>query len=259
MIDYLEAIRQESLAFASAARSGDLDDSVPSCPEWTLADLIWHLTEVQYFWASIVDGLLQDPDEVPPLDRPGNQALLAAFDAQANRLQTALTSRQSDQGCWSWHDEGHNVEWVRRRQAHEALIHRVDAELVTGPPSPIDHELATDGIDEILRVSIDVDNPPEWASFDEDGTIATIATTGGASWTMRLGRFMGDSPNSGISHDFAALKLTDDTVVPTATIRGRSDDLDLWLWGRGQLDALTIEGDATVAANVRAAAAAATQ
>lgn len=259
MIDYLEAVRRESLAFTTAARAASPDNSVPSCPEWDVADLIWHLTEVQYFWATIVDGLLQDPDEVPPLERPENEALLAEFDTQTGRLLAALTVRDTDEVCWSWHDEGHNVGWVRRRQAHEALIHRVDAELVAGRPSGIDIELAADGIDEILRVSIDIDSPPDWAVFEADGTSARIETLSGESWSMIFGQFLGNSPASGNSYNFPALKLTPRPISTNATIRGRADDLDLWLWGRGPLNALTIEGDAEIPVKLRSAAAEATQ
>lgn len=259
MIDYLKAVERESQAFVGAVRAATFDASVPSCPEWVMADLIWHLTEVQYFWATIVDDLLQDPDEVPPLKRPDNEALVGAFDTQANRLVAALTRRRPDEVCWSWHDGGHSVGWVRRRQAHEALIHRVDAELVGGSPSGIELDLASDGIDEILRVSMDVDNLPDWASFAEDGTSATIETLNGSAWNLVLGRFVGDSPVSGNSYDFTAVKLTDEPIDSTARIQGRADDLDLWLWGRGPLDALSIHGDVKVAGKLREAAAQATQ
>lgn len=259
MIDYLEAVRRDSLAFARAARSASLDASVPSCPEWTAADLIWHLTAVQYFWACIVEDLVQDPDEVPSLERPADEALADAYDTEAERLIAALTRRHPDDVCWSWHDEGHSVGWVRRRQAHEALIHRVDADLTAGHPSDIDLALAADGIDEILRVSIDLDSLPDWATFEADGTGATVETNDDAAWSMAFGRFLGDSPTSGESYDFTALKLTPGPIITDATIRGRADDLDLWLWGRGPLNELTVEGDVTVAAKIRNAAVHATQ
>ena len=42
--------------------------------------------------------------------------------------------------------------FVRRRQAHEALIHRIDAELTAGRRTPVDPLLGADGVDEALRV-----------------------------------------------------------------------------------------------------------
>jgi len=46
-----------------------------------------------------------------------------------------------------------NLGFVRRRQAHEVLIHRLDAELTAGvDASAMDPRLSADGVDELLRV-----------------------------------------------------------------------------------------------------------
>jgi hypothetical protein len=37
-----------------------------------------------------------------------------------------------------------------RRQAHEALIHRLDAELTMGERTPMDADINADGVDEAL-------------------------------------------------------------------------------------------------------------
>ena len=47
-----------------------------------------------------------------------------------------------------WADDK-TVGYIRRRQAHEALIHRLDAELTAGAVTPLDPDLAADGV---LRV-----------------------------------------------------------------------------------------------------------
>lgn len=256
MIDYVEAVRRESDTFATALAGTALTDPVPSCPDWDVADLTWHLTEVQHFWASIVEDLLEDPDDVPSLERPTPDLLLDAFANQSARLASALAIRRPDDACWSWHDDGHSVGWVRRRQAHEVLIHRVDAELAAGITSLLDAELATDGVDEIFRYALDLDNVPEWATYEPDGTTATVALSNGtAEWSMNFGRFRGSSPVSGNSYDLPALKLASLPDVPDAVIRGEPADLDLWLWGRGSLDPLSIDGDHSIVEKLRRTAA----
>ena len=60
-IDYLEAIRRESARFAECMSRVAATAPVPSCPDWSAADLLWHLTEVQLFWAIIVRDRLDDP------------------------------------------------------------------------------------------------------------------------------------------------------------------------------------------------------
>ena len=58
--EHLDAIRVESGRFAKAAR-GPLDTRVPSCPEWSLGDLVWHLGGVQRFWTEVVRTQATDP------------------------------------------------------------------------------------------------------------------------------------------------------------------------------------------------------
>jgi uncharacterized protein (TIGR03083 family) len=259
MIDYRAAIRAESARFAALVSETDLATPVPSCPGWSVADLTWHLLEVQYFWASIVAGLLEAPDTVAELSRPADAGLATAFPVQTNRLIEALQSHDVTDKCWSWHGDGHRVGWVLRRQAHEALIHRVDAELAHGGEFAVDAELAADGVDEILNVMLDAGDIPDWSSFTPDGSTAAIVADEGRSWTVRMGHFRGTSPQTGNTYDDPALLIACDVTEPTTVVRGSSVDLDLWLWGRGSDGALKIEGDAIVAAMIRTAAIAGTQ
>jgi uncharacterized protein (TIGR03083 family) len=258
MIDYVAVVRNESERFGKQIREADTDSEVPSCPGWTVADLAWHLAEVQHFWASIVEERLLDPDGVPDLDRPPAEDLPALYAEQSTRLIAALEQTDPDAECWSWHRAGNSVGWVRRRQAHEALIHRVDAELATGQLSAIDPVLATDGIDEILRVMLDASDLPEWASFDPTGPVAAVETTDGHSWTMQMGRFTGTSPNTGTAYDDPVLRLGDG-LAPGTILRGDPVDIDLWLWGRGPSDQIDVTGDRLVVDLIRQAAVAGTQ
>ena len=258
MIDYIDAIHTESARFADLVAAAPPNAPVPSCPGWSVADLTWHLLEVQYFWASIATDLLQSPETVVDLVRPSDDALPAMFRQQTQRLIDTLSSHEPDDACWSWHDSGHSIGWVRRRQAHEALIHRVDAELAAGQRSPIDPLLAADGIDEILTVMMDATDLPDWATFTADGSSAEIASNAGEAWTLILGRFTGTSPASGITYDDAAIQLAD-TLRTSTTIEGPPAELNLWLWGRGSLDTATVTGDQDLVERIRAAAVEATQ
>ena len=67
-------IRREGDAFYDAAGGADPTRRVPSCPDWDIADLVWHLAEVHRFWAEIVERQLQDPAEAEAgaPDRPGD-------------------------------------------------------------------------------------------------------------------------------------------------------------------------------------------
>lgn len=60
----LQLIDERSAAFGSAvAAASSLEAPVPSCPEWTLFDLVQHLGTGQRWWAAIVAA---GPAEAPP-------------------------------------------------------------------------------------------------------------------------------------------------------------------------------------------------
>ncbi len=259
MTTQLTAITTESTRIADLAAVSNPLSAVPSCPGWTLADLIWHVAEVQYFWASIVSDLLQKPDRVPQLKRPADAELQSLLIEQTERLTTALAAHPPDTECWSWHEPGRYVGWVIRRQVHEALVHRVDAELAADALTPIDDELAADGVAEILEVMLDASDLPGWATFEPDGRTALLASNAGLAWALELGRFRGTSPASGTDYNDPALRLVEESVTPTATISGSAAALDLWLWGRGGVGELVVAGDDEVPTMIRAAAVAGTQ
>lgn len=259
MIDYIDAIRTESARFGHLVAHTPPDTAVPSCPGWSVADLTWHLLEVQYFWASIATDLLPSPETIADLVRPADDALVELFEQQTDRLIDALAKHDPDDVCWSWHDAGHSIGWIRRRQAHEALIHRVDAELAAGQPFSVDPKLAADGVDEILTVMLDATHLPDWATFHPDGSTAVIEIDETTSWAINLGRFTGTSQASGNSYDDVALALTDSVGAPSAVLRGSPGDVDLWLWGRGPMDGIEVTGDSNIATRIRAIAAEGTQ
>lgn len=255
MIDFVAVVRRESDRFRDVLDGVPLDGRVPTCPDWSVAELIWHLTEVQHFWASIVGDLLTDPDQVPNFERPLDGELLDALSVQTARLTAALAAHGADEHCWSWHEQGRSVGWSRRRQAHEAFVHRVDAELSTGAQSTIDPTLAADGVDELVMFFLDLDNLPDWATYDRDGTTVRIEIDQGEARTMAMGRFAGASPNTGNVYDFPAVQIVDEVTPPTTIITGTASDLDLWLWGRGPIEHLTVRGDPAIAGLLRRAAA----
>jgi uncharacterized protein (TIGR03083 family) len=241
--DLVTVVADESARLRAALRRAAPGGIVPSAPAWSVADLTWHVGEVQWFWGAIVAGLLTDVDGLAEPARPAD-ADLPAFAARSGAdLVAAFERRSPDDPCWSWHEDGHRVGWVARRQAHEALIHRVDAELAAGGPvTDVDPALATDGVDELL---VDMLAVPSWASFTVDGPgVAVVATDTGAAWHVDHGRLTGTSPNTGEDHDLEAIRAragSDGDVG--ATLSGRAWDLDRWLWGRGPADPLRMAGD----------------
>ncbi len=240
-LDYLTHLAAESARFAAALAGAVPTARVPTCPDWSADDLFWHLGEVQWFWGTIVrdrvDGATAQQRKPP---RPATWAGLIEFyrDASAE-LGTVLAATPPETAVWTWADDK-TVGFVRRRQAHEALIHRIDAELTTGHRTAMDPQLSADGVDEALRVMHGGDLPP-WGSFvpDAEGTLLIDATDTEDSWLVALGRFTGTDPDDEQVYDQAGIHVTSDGQGAAAVVRGTAADLDCWLWRRpltGSLD-----------------------
>jgi uncharacterized protein (TIGR03083 family) len=244
-LDYLGFVRSESARFAAALAEVDASAPVPSCPEWTATDLLWHLAEVQLFWGAIVRERLSDPDdaEKDKPERPDDYvALREVFDRASKALVDALESTPDDVAVWTWFDADQSVGFIRRRQAHEALIHRLDAELTARAAfSEIDPGLATDGVREVLDWMYS--GYPAWAEHRLDGPVGRIATTDtGAEWSLQIGHWSGHSPNSGKDYTDQATLTLIDQCEPTFEIRGAAGDVDAWLWNRPPSGPVEVSG-----------------
>jgi uncharacterized protein (TIGR03083 family) len=184
--DFDRVLENESHRFREVLEAAAPDRSVPTCDPWSAADLLWHLTEVQGFWAEIVAGGHADPESVHRITRPsGYDGILESFDAAHQALRAALADADDPDPAWTW-AEDQTVGFIRRRQAHEALIHRVDAELTAGTEvRPVAPHIAADGIDELLTVM--VDGVPPWGRFEpEEETISIACTDLPRVWRLRF-------------------------------------------------------------------------
>ncbi|WP_158607658.1 maleylpyruvate isomerase N-terminal domain-containing protein [Flexivirga caeni] len=245
--DFLATIRDESTRFRDVLTGADPDTAVPTCPDWTADDLLWHLTEVQWFWGTIVSQNVADPESLEHPERPdGHDALLRAFDDAQRELTAALRDTASDETRWMWTADAalHTAGYIARRQAHEALIHRVDAELTSGATvSGIDPTLAADGVDEIVAVMYGREHPLLTFAAAAGSVIELVATDAGRRWMLQLGRETATLPESGERIDDPNFRPAPD-AIPAATISGTAADLDLWLWNRPTAGTLARSGDA---------------
>src|SRR5512133_2637565 len=127
---YLDHLRRESGRFREVLAACGPEVRVPSCPGWDTSDLLFHLARVQGFWATIVRTRPAPVDrEAPEPARPSSyDGLLAFFDESHAALVAELERADPADEAWTWSTE-QTVGFTIRRQAHEALIHRLDAEL----------------------------------------------------------------------------------------------------------------------------------
>jgi uncharacterized protein (TIGR03083 family) len=244
--DYLRHLRADSARFREVLAGCDPAARVPSCPDWDAGDLLWHLGEVQHFWATMLGQRPTGPDEYAEPDRPDSHAgLLAYFDDASAALLEALAGADPAEETWTWSND-RTAGFVYRRQAHEALIHRVDAEQTAGQVTPLDPALAADGVDEALDVMLG--GTPAWGTFAglPQHVRVDVADRGESVW-VQLGRFTGTDPDSGVDHDLDDISVVPDPgTEPDVVVSGTAGPLDAWLWRRADDSEVTVSGDRRV-------------
>jgi uncharacterized protein (TIGR03083 family) len=249
---YLDALREESRRFRVALTDCDPAARVPACPDWDASDLLWHLAGVQWFWSWVIENRPKAPseDQQRP-ERPATyDALLAAFDEHSAALVGALEAADPADPAWTWSTE-QSVGFTSRRQAHEALIHRLDAEQTAGSVTPLDSALAADGVEEALDVMFG--GCPPWGSYagGPEHVRVDLSDTGESVW-VQLGRFTGTDPD-GDEHDEEDVHVVPDPgSEPDAVVSGPAAALDAWLWRRGDDAEITVTGDRDIYDRFRA-------
>lgn len=249
--EYLHHIRTESRRFRDVLAACDPAARVPGCPDWDAADLLFHLGGVQHFWSTIVRQRPEGPEKLEHPDRPATyHGLLAFFDASSAALVAALEEADPAEPAWTWSTE-QTVGFTFRRQAHEALIHRLDAEQAADRETPLDRALSADGVLESLDVMFGGTTP--WGTFTPgEGLVRFDLTDAGESVWVRLGRFTGTDPE-GTSHDEDDLAVVEDPgTEPDVVVDGPAAALDAWLWRRRGDDGIAVSGDESVYTRFRA-------
>ena len=212
----LGALWRDGLAFADAAERAGLAAPVPTCPGWTVADLVWHVGEVHVFWRSVVAEGWADPSPYVEPERPLGDELVPWFRESVQRTVEVLSGADPGEPVWTWAPRGGTAAWVLRRMAHETAVHRWDVD-----PAPIDTELAADGVSEFLEHF--TDTAAEGAA-PMGGTVHLRATDVDVDWLVA-------EPEPG-----GRLQVSPGHGPGDAEVWATASDLLLLLWRRVGLD-----------------------
>ncbi len=246
-------LRTDAVRFLEIVADHGFDHPVPSCPGWNLGDLAWHLGGVWNRWGRIVSEGITTLEGVQAIEqprRPADDLLLDWVTAAHTAVFSALARVSDDTEVWTWTGSNQPEIWVERRMTQETAVHRWDASNAVGIPYDIPVAVAADGIDEFLtwfaarRVSegaVPVDGSVHLHCTDTDADV-----------------FDGSDDRSAVHGEWLVERLDASGIAFTrehakgdAAVRGRANDLLLWLWRR---DAGPVEilGDTAVAERFRA-------
>ncbi len=251
-MDHLSHFRREVAAFAAVARKavGSPAPMVPSCPAWSVSDLVMHLGGVHRYVTRIIDERLTlppDPSDRRALALPADLAgwpdpltapnvgpvpdgLPSWFASGASALADRFASTDPSLPVWTW-SSSQTVEFWLRMQTIEAAVHRWDIEAAMGSPAPLAAPLAADAVAQTFEVMAPARRA--WLAAPEGSgeRLAFRQTDGPARWTATF---------DGAEVRLSSLDGADVEVAGTAS------DLALFLWQRIPADRLTVTGDRAV-------------
>ncbi len=240
-MDHLGEIARHSAGLAAAA-AGHLDAPVEHCPGWSVADLVYHLTEVQCFWERIArERPSAQPEGWPKADRAPDAGLTEALLAATECLVATLQDTDPATPVWTWAPTQQDVAFIVRHQVQEAVVHRWDAAHAAGNPFAIQAETAVDAVEEFLTFSVVSEAWPAEQARPLDGDAVVLAATDApAAWRISDGSVAGT----------LTFERVDAPAV--ATLRASASDLLLWLFQRVHLEPVAA-GDEAVLARLRRA------
>ncbi|MFF1440064.1 maleylpyruvate isomerase family mycothiol-dependent enzyme [Streptomyces sp. NPDC058295] len=237
-VDHRTAVATETARFVAAVEGADLAAPVPSCPGWTLADLVKHTGSVQRWFSALLRARIQEPPRRREVDLrlPDQEDGYADWLAESATVAAeAFAATGPNEPMWAWGADQHARFWARR-MLFETVVHRTDAELALGLRSAIDRPVAVDGIDEFLvNLPFATFFAPKVAQLrGPDKIIRFRATDGDEVWDVRL-------RSGGFGLDTAHPT----TTTADATLRGTAADLLLLVYGRlpYEAEAFDHEGD----------------
>ncbi|MET9019099.1 maleylpyruvate isomerase family mycothiol-dependent enzyme [Actinopolymorpha sp. NPDC004070] len=215
----LTAIAEHSRGFAAAVRD-NLDARVEHCPDWDVADLVEHLTEVHWFWRTIAaERLAAPPEEARRPARADRSELVAVFERGAAELVDVLGGADQDAPVWTWFPGRRDIGFVTRHQVQEAVVHHWDAANAAGTAWTVRPEVAADAVEEFLTCSLADADDVARLGRTLSGPLVLTATDVDRSWTVSQ------------ADPTAALTWSPGADGPAA-VSGTVADLLLWIYGR---------------------------
>lgn len=244
---YGQALVDQTAQFAETAHRAAVDAPVPTCPGWTLSQLVEHVGQTQHWVGSLVEKRVSDPSQGPtsvsalPADRDAWASWLAEG---ASLLAAACVDAGADAPVWNPAGDARSGTrfWLPRVLA-ETIIHRADAAATADVAYRLDAELAAGAVSDHLAMM----TSPGWAAQRPDSAEALR----GSGQTLYL---HADEPGLGDAGEWFIERGAEGATwqqrpgVADVTVRGPATSLLLMLTRRrsisaGLEDGLNVSGD----------------
>jgi uncharacterized protein (TIGR03083 family) len=245
---YVNAVVEQTTVFAEWVHGRDATAPVPTCPKWTLADLVDHVGSTQRMVAMLVGERLTEPSRafaglVPgPADPARWRAWLTDGLAEAQRAFESVTD---DTPVWDPSGADAGVAFWSRRLFGEVCVHRADAASALGTRYELAPELAVEAIEDWLETMTSRgywENRPDFADAMRGSgqTLHFHATDAPGEWVARREADMVVLERAHTKADVALRGPAADLLLvlsrrrslesaPALEVHGERALLDLWI------------------------------
>jgi uncharacterized protein (TIGR03083 family) len=241
-VDYASTYLEETSAFGELIRNADQSTPVPTCPGWSIEQLLRHVGRGDRWAAQIVrdrmDTFLDFRSVESGKPPPDLDDAISWLEGGAQSLVDAVGQAGEETPVWTFLGPRPAKWWIRRR-LHENAVHRADAAIAVGVEFTLDADVAADGIDEFLeRIVIRAGSDGAALPIEGGDTVHLHATDSGlgaaGEWTIAL--------------DEGAITWAHEHGKGTVALRGAATELLLAMTRRVPLAETGIElfGDESV-------------
>lgn len=242
--EYDTELRAQIAAFEDLLGSVDIGADVPTCPGWTVQDLVDHLGYI-LAWAreALRAGEPAHPPELDHVEAPADREELRAwFCERADTLVEALDDVGTTAPCWGFGERPRTSAFWWRRMTHETAIHLHDLRAAAAGGADAVREpvwrstrLASDAVEEVVRVFFPRQVRRDRCAPLDAAVLLMPEDADGPGWVLA-----GDG--------------SDDDAIADVTVTGPVEQLALLVWHRLSVDddRLTIQGERRAVEDVMA-------
>lgn len=233
--EHLDGLREALLAFVRYADRAGTAARVPTCPDWTVRELTAHLGMVHRYGLATLRGVKPDGDAAA---REGREARdpITWLRSGVTELTREIAEAPEDLDVLVFLKNAPPAKafWARR-ECHETVIHAVDAlsaalgRYPTAADTWVSHELALDGIDELLMGF--VMRSVSKVRREEPLQVVVAPDDADRSWLLQIGP---DAPMA-TRHD--------GPIGGDVTVSGSAVEVYLTLWNRSDTAKIDDNGE----------------
>jgi uncharacterized protein (TIGR03083 family) len=169
-----EAMLDHSKLFAESVSTTDSHAVVPTCPDWTVRDLVEHVGQTQYWVSQILEDRIIDPAQLPTqyVELPADSHEWRAWLSEAASRATAACSdaAMEAQVFNAAGDDRTGGQFWLLSLLNEIVVHGYDAAVAAGTHR--DYAIDADVAAELVSNHLAMLTSPTWAARRSDSAAA---------------------------------------------------------------------------------------